>query len=124
LLFHSFDHAQNPWYLGGNIMTGMYGGAEIARALMARCWISAHDEQKDDSGLSVKKLRVKRIGPDEVRKHLWNGEHGEWLRKKGWTCDVRQLEVGKEMFIGPTRDLCSGMKGKSQSGLLRFGVAG
>jgi hypothetical protein len=105
-------------------MTGMYGGAEIARAVMARCWISAHDEQKDDSGLSVKKLRVKRIGPDEVRKHLWNGEHGEWLRKKGWTCDVRQLEVGKEMFIGPTRDLCPGLKGKSQSGLLRFGVSG
>ncbi|KIW62612.1 hypothetical protein PV04_10771 [Phialophora macrospora] len=124
LLFHSFDHAQNPWYLGGNIMTGMYGGAEIARAVMARCWISAHDEQKDDSGLSVKKLRVKRIGADEVRKHLRDGEQGEWLRKTGWTCDVRQLEAGKEIFIGPTRDLSSGMEGKSQSDLLRSGVSG
>ncbi|OCT48432.1 hypothetical protein CLCR_04047 [Cladophialophora carrionii] len=104
VLFHSFDYAQNPWYLGGNIMMGMYGGAEIARAVMARCWISAHDEQKDDRGLSVKKLRVKRIGADEVRKHLGEGEHGEWLRQNGWTCDVRQLEVGKEMFIGPLRE--------------------
>ena len=122
LLFHSFDHVQNPWYLGGNIMTGMYGGAEIARALMARCWVSAHDEDKDDRGFSVKKLRVKRIAAAEVRKHLWEGENGQWLRKKGWTCDVRQMEVGKEMLIGPTRDLCTGMEGKRESRLLRFGA--
>ena len=122
LLFHSFDHAQNPWYLGGNIMTGVYGGSEIARTVMARCWISAHDEQKDDRGVSVKKLRVTRILPDEVRKHLWKGEHGEWLRKKGWSCDVRQLEVGKEMVIRPHRDLYSGMEDKQESQLLRFGA--
>jgi hypothetical protein len=122
LLFHSFDRAQNPWFLGGNIMTGMEGGAEIARALMARCWISAHDEVKDDRGLSVKKLRVQRTSADEVRKHLWDGEHGEWLRKKGWMCDVRSLKPGKEMLIGPTRDLCSGMEGKRESRLLRFGI--
>ncbi|ETI20524.1 hypothetical protein G647_08561 [Cladophialophora carrionii CBS 160.54] len=122
VLFHSFDYAQNPWYLGGNIMMGMYGGAEIARAVMARCWISAHDEQKDDRGLSVKKLRVKRIGADEVRKHLWEGEHGEWLRQKGWTCDVRQLEVGKEIFIGPLRDSCSVIEGRKDSAPLRCGI--
>jgi len=103
-------------------MTGMEGGAEIARALMARCWISAHDEAKDDRGLSVKKLRVQRTSADEVRKHLWDGEHGEWLRKKGWMCDVRSLKPGKEMLIGPTRDLCSGMEGKRESRLLRFGI--
>lgn len=103
-------------------MTGMYGGAEIARALMARCWVSAHDEDKDDRGFSVKKLRVKRIAAAEVRKHLWEGENGQWLRKKGWTCDVRQMEVGKEMLIGPTRDLCTGMEGKRESRLLRFGA--
>lgn len=96
-------------------MTGMYGGSEIARALMARCWISAHDEAKDDRGLSVKRLRVKRVTADEVRKHLWEGEHGEWLKKTGWTCDVRSLEVGKEMFIGPIKDLCSSVEGKRES---------
>ncbi|EXJ54383.1 hypothetical protein A1O7_09722 [Cladophialophora yegresii CBS 114405] len=120
LLLHSFDYAQNPWYLGGNIMTGMYGGAEIAQAVMARCWISAHDEPKDDSGLSVKKLRLKRIGVDEVRKHLRKGEHGEWLRQKGWTCDVRQLGVGKEICIGPLRDSCSSIKGRKDSAPLRL----
>ncbi|EXJ92980.1 hypothetical protein A1O3_01536 [Capronia epimyces CBS 606.96] len=104
VLFHSFDHAQNPWYLGGNIMTGVHGGAEIARTLMARCWISAHDEPKDDSGLSVKKLRVKRVTVDEVAESLWEGEHGQWLKEKGWTCDVRSLEVGKKMVIAPEKE--------------------
>ncbi|KIW22526.1 uncharacterized protein PV07_12404 [Cladophialophora immunda] len=124
LLFHSFDYAQNPWYLGGNIMAGMYGGAEIARALMARCWISAHDEPKDARGIGVRKLQVRRISVDEVRRHLWTGEDGEWLKKRGWTCDVRQLEAGAKVFIGPSRDLCSGMEGKRESRLLRFGGAG
>jgi hypothetical protein len=105
-------------------MTGMFGGAEIARALMARCWISAHDEPKDNRGLSVKKLRLKRGSAEEVRKHLWQGEDGEWLRKKGWTCDVRQLEPGREMLVGPMRDLCSGMEGKGENRLLRLGGAG
>jgi hypothetical protein len=123
ILFHSFDHAQNPWYFGGNIMMGMHGGAEIARALMARCWISAHDEEKDDRGLSVKRLRVKRITAAEVRRELWEGEEGEWLKKKGWTCDVRSLDVGKDMTVGPTRDLCAGMEGKRESRLMKFAPA-
>jgi len=120
ILLHSFDHAQNPWYFGGNIMTGLEGGAAIARALMARCWISAHDEEKDDRGLSVKRLRVKRITAAEVRRALWQGEDGEWLKKKGWTCDVRSLDVGRDMVVGPTRDLCAGMEGKRESRLMKF----
>lgn len=101
-------------------MTGMYGGADIARALMARCWISAHDAEKDDRGLSVKRLRVKRIAAEEVRRALWEGEEGEWLKKKGWTCDVRSLDIGKEMVVVPTRDLCTGMEGKRESRLMKF----
>lgn len=101
-------------------MTGMHGGAEIARALMTRCWISAHDEEKDDRGVSVKRLRVKRITAEQVRRALWEGEEGEWLKKKGWTCDVRSLNVGRDMLISPTRDLCVGMEGKRESRLLKF----
>ncbi|ETN39902.1 uncharacterized protein HMPREF1541_06128 [Cyphellophora europaea CBS 101466] len=122
LLLHSFDHAQNPWYLGGNIMSGAAGGAKIARALMARCWISAHDEEKDDKGVSVKQLKVKRCQAEDVHKVLWAGDDGEWLKQKGWTCDVRSLDVGKEMFIGQARDLLAGMEGKRESRLLKFGV--
>lgn len=121
LLLHSFSHSQNPWYLGGNIMTGSVSGAVIARGLMARCWISAHDEAKEDTGVSVFKLRNTYATPEQVRKTLWDGEEGEWLRKRGWNCDVRNLAVGAEMFIDPARDLLSGMEGKRESGLLRFG---
>lgn len=99
LLLHSFDHAQNPWYLGGNIMTGVQGGAEIARALMVRCWISAHDEPKDDRGFSVKQLRVKRGTADEAKQRLLEGEHGQSSGERGWTCDVRSLDVGKEIVV-------------------------
>jgi len=121
LLFHSFDQAQNPWYLGGNITIGAAGGVHIARTLMARCWVSAHDECKNSHGLAVKRLKVRRIGADEVRKALWEGEDGDWARKMGWTCDVRSLGAGKEMCVGAVRDLCSGMEGKRESRLLKFG---
>jgi hypothetical protein len=120
LLLHSFDHMQNPWYLGGNIMMGSNGGVEIARGLMARCWISAHDEAKDDRGLAVSKLVTTSATPEDVRRKLWEGREGELLRKTGWMCDVRTLDVGAEMVIRPARDLLSGMEGKRESRLLRF----
>ena len=122
VLLHSFDHAQNPWYFGGNIMAGVGGGVKIAQALMARTWLSAHDENKIDLGISVRQLKVKRSQAEEVRKALWTGDDGIWLRQKGWTCDVRSLDVGKEMTIGQTRDLLSGMEGKRESRLLKFGI--
>jgi hypothetical protein len=103
VLLHSFDHAQNPWYLGGNIMTGMEGGADLARALMARCWISAHDEEKDDRGLSVMQLRVRRKSVEAVKNYLYASEDGAWLRKRGWDCEVRKLDAGAEMTMGPAK---------------------
>ena len=110
LMMHSFDHVQNPWYLGGNISTGSRGGVAIAQGLMARCWLSAHDEPKDDRGISVSKLRTSRMTPEEVRRALWQGPDGEWLRKTGWTCDVRSLGVGTEMVIKASRDLIGNSK--------------
>lgn len=102
-------------------MAGATGGAHIARKLMARCWLSAHDEAKDDQGFSVKQLKIRRADPEEVRKALWEGEEGEWLKKKGWTCDVRNLEVGKEMTIGQSRDLLAGMEIQRDDGTPRLG---
>ena len=126
LLFHSFSRATNPWYLGGNIMAGSTNGVEIARALMARVWLSAHDEDKDDQGFSVKKLKVQCSDAESVRKLLYKDENervetsrlpglgspkkekrgGETWRKNGWICDVRDLGVGKSMLISAgERDL-------------------
>ncbi len=88
---------------------------------MARCWLSAHDEAKDDQGLSVKKLKTSRMAPEEVRRALWQGPEGEEMRRKGWTCDVRSLAAGQKMVIGQNRDLLSGMENKRESRLLKFG---
>ncbi len=103
-------------------MTGVGGGMQIARALMARCWLSAHDEAKDDQGFSVRNLKIQRFGAEEVRKALWDGEGGDGFKKTGWNCDVRNLGVGKEMVIGQSRDLLAGMENKRESRLMRFGV--
>lgn len=120
LLLHSFDRATNPWYLGGNITAGAEGGVQIARGLMARCWLSAHDEVKDDQGFSVRRLKTSRMSTDEVRRALWQGPEGEDMRRKGWNCDVRSLGPGQEMTIGQTRDLLSGLENKPDRELWRF----
>ncbi|KAI4218384.1 MAG: hypothetical protein L6R40_008779, partial [Gallowayella cf. fulva] len=52
VLLHSFDRVSNPWYLGGMISAGVPGGLEIARNLLAKTWISAHDEEKDSGGIA------------------------------------------------------------------------
>lgn len=80
-------------------MFGCPSGVEIARGLMARSWISAHDEDKDDRGVAVSKTVTRRMGVEEVMGALGEGEEGEWLRKKGWKCEARSLDVGEEMTI-------------------------
>ena len=125
VLLHSFDLVQNPWYLGGNVMHGAPGGVAIAQALMARCWVSAHDEPKDDRGLAVKQLKVERSGVEDVKRRLWQGQDGQELRSKGWVCDVRSLDVGKEMWVGgQERDLCAGTESAREkvSGAAGFAV--
>ena len=53
--------------MGGNINSGLPGGIQIAQNLMAKCWISAHDEEKDNTGLSVMKVVTRKHHIDEVR---------------------------------------------------------
>lgn len=52
-LFHAINEERNPWFMGGNVCVGYPGGEQIVRQLGARYWISAHDEVKDNRGLSV-----------------------------------------------------------------------
>lgn len=91
LLLHSFDRVNNPWWMGGNIAAGLPGGVEIAQKLMARCWISAHDEDKDNSGVSVMSTKTRKYNIDEVREML--------RRERGGNVDVANLGVGAEMVL-------------------------
>ncbi|KAH6648516.1 hypothetical protein BKA67DRAFT_661483 [Truncatella angustata] len=65
-LLHCMDSISNPWWLGGNICSGTLIGAEIARKLGARCWISAHDAEKDVRGIGTGLLKTKRWGREEI----------------------------------------------------------
>jgi len=96
LLMHSFDRVQNPWYLGGNISAGMPGGLGIAQNLLAKCWISAHDEEKESSGVSIKKIVTSKYTVEEVRALAEEGRKGG---KAG--VDVRKLGCGEEVELRP-----------------------
>ena len=91
LLLHSFDRVENPWYLGGNVAAGLPGGIEIAQNLMARCWISAHDEDKDNTGLSVMAVKKRKHTKEEVREML--------RRELGNNVNVANLGPGAEMIL-------------------------
>lgn len=91
-LFHGFDHATNPWWFGGNITMGVDGGIEIARALMAQNWISAHDEDKDNKGVGVKLLKCDRNDPETVRRKIAQVDNS-------WDCEVRSLDAGIEVTL-------------------------
>lgn len=107
-LLHSFDNVSNPWWFGGNIIAGAKTGTEIARALMARTWISAHDEEKDDHGLAVKFLKHEKTSPDVVRRNVDQG-----IGNGCWGCDVRVLDVGGEVCLCSTNAVAGSVRGKS-----------
>ena len=90
LLLHSFDRVQNPWWMGGNVAAGLPGGVEIARNLMARCWISAHDEDKDNTGVSVLQVKTRKYTIEEV---------DEMVRNQGGSTSVFNLGVGQELVL-------------------------
>lgn len=92
LLLHSFNRVQNAWYLGGNIISGMPGGLEIAKNLLAQVWISAHDEDKESSGLAVIKCTISKYSTADVQRLLAAPEAPKW---KSGSRDRKSLEVPK-----------------------------
>ena len=96
-LIHSFDRVENPWYLGGNISAGSPGGIQIAHGLCAQAWISAHDADKNNRGLSVKQTRVGKYAVEEI-KRLLQQEEGE-KRGTKLQVDVVALASGEEHRI-------------------------
>lgn len=69
-LLHNFDEVDNPWYLGGTIAHGLRGGSEIAKYLMPKVWVGAHDEEKELSGIGIKLMKTRKIGVQEVKAKL------------------------------------------------------
>ncbi|MCJ1473337.1 hypothetical protein MMC13_001988 [Lambiella insularis] len=94
LLLHAFDHVQNLWYLGGTISAGAQGGLEIAQNLLVKCWVSAHDEDKESSGISIKKLVTRKHTAREIQAMAAQGTGRGRAR-----LDVRVLECGEEMVL-------------------------
>lgn len=89
-LLHSFDRVDNPWWMGGNVNQGLPGGVEIAQNLMARCWISAHDEEKENTGVSVMRTTIKKHTRDECQ-HMISRVRGD--------TSVQTLGVGQEICL-------------------------
>lgn len=77
--------------MGGNIAAGLPGGVEIAQNLMAKCWISAHDEDKDNSGLSVMSTKTRKHSIEEVREML--------RQERGGNTDVVNLASGDQVVL-------------------------
>ena len=74
--------------MGGNVAAGLPGGVEIATKLMAKCWISAHDEDKDNTGISVLNVTKKKHGVGEVADVMM-----------GTDTRVASLGVGEEVSL-------------------------
>ncbi|KAI9792996.1 MAG: hypothetical protein M1833_000983 [Piccolia ochrophora] len=92
-LLHSFDKVQNPWYWGGNVCTGGPGGLRIAQSLLAQCWISAHDEDKEVGGIATRSCHTRKFGRDEVQKMVTQGNGKR-------RTEVVILEVGQDLDLG------------------------
>ena len=84
-LIHAFSHERNPSCLGGSVVRGAPGGLEFLAALGGRVqtWISAHDAPLERRGWSVKWLKSRVLGWEEVQ---------EWVKERGW--GTRCVEVG------------------------------
>lgn len=126
-LLHSFDRVENLWLLGGIIATGFPGGQEIAHNLLARYWISAHDEDKETGGISVKPVRTKKydrrqaqrliaqkfgrnkskqdlgsaIDEKESNEHVHDDvdDNEQWPRGSGLETEMVTLDPGEELYV-------------------------
>lgn len=58
-LFHAVNVEQNPWFMGGRVVSGLPGGIDLINLLGAKHWFSAHDEDKDNRGLATAMIKSK-----------------------------------------------------------------
>lgn len=102
-LIHCVDGIANPWYLGGTICSGSPSGIQIAKALGAEVWVGAHDEEKLNTGLSLK-LTFTKYDRAEIREKIAAGDVDEndlvEGRKAGVT-ELVELDPGQEICVNP-----------------------
>ncbi|GAB7356356.1 hypothetical protein MBLNU459_g7144t2 [Dothideomycetes sp. NU459] len=102
-LFHSINTEQNPWFMGGMVAAGYPGGADIVQKLGTQCWISAHDEIKDNRGWSVAFIKSTRYTMQEVQTKLQEDvqRYDEKKNEKAHRVKtmVVSLEPGQQMRI-------------------------
>jgi hypothetical protein len=72
---------------------------KLAHAMRARCWVSAHDEDKDDRGLATKLVRKERLDVREIMQALATRESDGGSR---WQVSVRRLGVGEQLILSPS----------------------
>lgn len=97
-LLHCFDRITNPWWLGGNICSGFPGGLEIAQNLLARCWISAHDGDKETKGIATGRIQTTHFGKEEVE-DIVSPRSAKFPERRTGT-EVAVLAVGEELTVG------------------------
>lgn len=92
-LIHAFSHERNPSCLGGSVVRGAPGGLKLLRELEGGVgmWISAHDAPLERKGWSVKWLKSRLLGAEEVEK---------WVREEGWETRCRELGSGEVVRLG------------------------
>jgi hypothetical protein len=97
-LMHSFVQVDIPWYMGGNMATGCPGGLEIAKNLLPKVWIAAHDEEKKVGGFATRGIKRTEYTADEIKKKLY-GELDTANPRLGSHTDVVKLLSGKDLRI-------------------------
>jgi hypothetical protein len=107
-LLHCFDAVDNPWWLGGNVLSGAPAGRALARRLAARAWVSAHDGDKDVRGLATRLLKTRRWRREEIEAAAAEddddfGGDEEWEKENGKVrfTDIMSLDCGEEVVLGP-----------------------
>ena len=92
-LIHAFSHERNPSCLGGSVVRGAPGGLELLAELGGRVqtWISAHDAPLERRGWSVKWLKSRVLGAEEVQ---------GWVKERGWGTRCVELGSGEVLRLG------------------------
>jgi hypothetical protein len=76
----------------------MPGGQEIAQSLLARCWISAHDADKDTKGFASKKVVLEKY-EKEVIEEVVSPRSDKFPERRMGT-EVVVLGAGEEIRVG------------------------